>query len=146
MKDSYPSMASCAADSGVPKTIIQTAKRDGCPAIDQAGRVHLKELLTWIFARADGDGEGGTDWAGRLKRAQALKAELDLEESKGALVSKSDIIQEAQTVAARVRSVLEAKLLVDLPARLSGRPADEIERAMSKAFDAACAELSEIGK
>lgn len=86
---SFPSMVSCSAACKIPLALIRAAKRAGAPGFDQAGRVHLALLLPWFFA--SGDALTGTDWHQRLKRAQALRAELETAKRRGELVDAATL-------------------------------------------------------
>ena len=132
-------MQACEAATGIPKATQQQAKREGCDAFDQANRVNLEKLLRWFFKR---DGEEGANWPDRLKRAQALMAELELDEQRGRLIDKDGAIKAVQSAAARCRAIFDAKLRVDLPARCAGQPAEVIEAAIGEALDAAYAAIS----
>ena len=134
----YPSMQACEAATGIPKATQQQAKRDGCDAFDQANRVSLEKLLRWFFKR---DGEEGANWPDRLKRAQALMAELELDEQRGRLIDRGGAIKAVQSAAARCRAIFDTKMDVDLSARCSGKPADEIQELLTAAKDAAYAEI-----
>jgi len=56
------------------------------------------------------------------------------------------VVERVTATAARVRAVLDSKLRIDLPARLSGRPAEEIETAIGGALDQAYTELQAAHK
>lgn len=135
---SYPSMAACASGTGIPMEILKSAKSAGCDAFDSHGRVALGKLLAWIFRPESGE---DTNWTMRLKRAQALTAELDLAEAQGRLVDHEAVVARARADAERVRSVLDSSLRVELPPRIAGKSAEEIAAAIEPVIDAAYASL-----
>ena len=47
IQDTYDSLGSCAAGTGIPVTTIKQAKRAGCSAF-RGSRVYLAPLLRWI--------------------------------------------------------------------------------------------------
>ena len=130
----YPTIAACSGATGIPVATLGAAKRDGCPAFDAAGWVQLAALLQWIFRPG---AEEGDDWPDRLKRAQALLAEIDLQVRKDELWVKADVLAARRASAQKVRAVLDSRLLVDLPARMAGRPAEEIQASITAALDEA---------
>jgi hypothetical protein len=135
----YPSMASCSGATGIPLAVLKQSKRDGCDAFDRKNRVHLTKLLPWIFRETD-DG-GNSNWPERLKRAQALLAEMEVEAERNRLVDFDAVIERVAACVSRARSVLDSKLRIDLPARLAGRPAEEIQSAIEAALDQAYSDI-----
>jgi hypothetical protein len=131
---SYPSMASCAAATGIPKAVQQQAKKGGCDVFDQANRVHLDKLLRWIF-RKDADGEENANWPDRLKRAQALKAEAELEKMKGSLVELSAVHEAQDRCCSKAVAVLAQKFETELPPKQDGMPAEKIAEMNRTALD-----------
>ena len=83
------SMAQAAESTGIPLSILKTAKRNGCPAF-QYGRVDLGDFLRWFFAQ---DTEHDVDWTKRDKRASALTKEAKLEETRDHLCDVSIVTQ-----------------------------------------------------
>jgi outer membrane murein-binding lipoprotein Lpp len=81
----FPSMIACAGATGIPLAALRQAKRAGCPAFDQANRVHLAPLLRWLFSVGATEMKN-TDWHARLKRSQALRSELETAKRRGELV------------------------------------------------------------
>lgn len=127
----YPSMQACEAATGVPKSVQQQAKRDGCGAFDAGNRVHLEALLRWLF-RGE---EGGENWPDRLKRAQALKAEKELAVMEGELVPIADVHEQHAQCASKAVAVLTQKFETELPPKQDGMPAERIAEMNRKALD-----------
>jgi hypothetical protein len=100
---SFPSMTACSAATGIPRAVLQRAKRAGCPAFDQANRIHLGVLLPWLF-RPDADDDPNVDWHARFKRAQALEMEANLEERRGGLVPATMVVSAIQKAAGELNS------------------------------------------
>lgn len=118
----FDSMAACEGATGLPKAAQQQAKREGCDAFDSHGRVDLEKLLRWLFAR----GEGSENWPDRLKRAQALRAEVELEELNGSLVERAKVRQDMTKAANKAVAVLVQKFETELPPKQDGMPAARI--------------------
>lgn len=53
----YDSLAACSGATGIPRSVIQAAKKAGCPAF-RSNRVDLAVLLPWIFS---GEGKDPDD-------------------------------------------------------------------------------------
>lgn len=117
-------MGACCASTGFPLTILKDAKRAGCPAF-RWNRVYLVALLKWMNARAAAGGEN-VNWDERMKRAAALKAELDLEEASKELVKRSEVRATMDHIASRAMAVLTTKFESELPPKQDGFPAAEI--------------------
>jgi hypothetical protein len=127
----YDSMQSCEGATGIPRAILQQAKREGCDAFDSHSRVDLAKLLRYWFAR----GEGNVDWALRQKRADALKAERELAKMEGALVSIDEVYRQQAQAVAKARAVLTQKFEGELPAKQNGMPAEKIAETNREALE-----------
>lgn len=138
----YPSMAACTAATGIPRRILQQAKRGGCDAFDQANRVHLDKLLPFLFKPEGDDQEEAADWSDRLKRAQALIAEMKLEQTKRRLVDVELIERVHQRVGLRSRTLFSAIMEQELPPKLAGQSVERCRQELSRAADRVCSEMS----
>lgn len=132
---SYPSMQACSASTGIPKAVLQQAKRDGCSAFDQANRVHLGPLLKWLFRSEGADGEENPNWPDRLKRAQALRAEHELDQIRGKFVEIEKVHEQQDQCVAKARAVLTQKFETELPPKQDGCPAADIASLNRAALD-----------
>ena len=126
-------MLACEAATGIPKAIQQAAKREGCTAFDSHSRVNLEILLRFLFGR-DASGED-TNWVLRLKRAQALTAEMELELAKGDLVPIAEVYAQQDQAVAKARAVMTQKFHTELPPKQDGMPAEKIAELNRKALD-----------
>ena len=79
----YDSIASCANAVGIPVPVLRKAKKSGCPAF-RSNRVHLGELLPWLFAQGEDSAVG--NWADALVEAKAKRERLKLEREKGEVI------------------------------------------------------------
>ncbi len=101
-----------------------------------------------------GQGKGATPAAKALKEellkeqvalAKLNKEErkLDLGERRKSLWKKADVIAARKRCAARVKSVLETRLLSEFPAKMGGRPPEDLEAELRKIIEEAYRELSQ---
>lgn len=127
-------MESCTASAGIPRGVLQQAKREGCDAFDSHNRVSLGKLLRWLF-RGGEDGDENANWPERLKRAQALKAETELEQMKGQLVKIDEVHAQQDRCCSRAVAILVQKFETELPPKLDGCPAVDIATANRAALD-----------
>ena len=97
-------MAACAGATGIPLAVLRQAKRAGCPAFDQASRVHLGSLLVWLFA--DENAGTGIDWHGRWKRAQALGMEQRVAKERGELFDLAFLLGKIHEAAGACRGLV----------------------------------------
>lgn len=133
-------MLACEAATGIPKATQQQAKKEGCDAFDSHSRVNLGKLLRWIFRT--NDGEENPNWPDRLKRAQALKAEAELERMRGELVPISEVHAQQDQCCAKAVAVLVQKFETELPPKQDGMPAAKIAEMNRDALDQVRAILS----
>lgn len=126
----FDSMAACEGATGIPKAVQQQAKRDGCDSFDSHGRVNLEKLLRWLFAR-----DQGANWADRLKRAQALKAETELAVLQGGVVEIEKVHESVDRCCAKAAAVLTQKFETEMPPKQDGLPAEKIAAMNRDALD-----------
>lgn len=127
----FDSMLACEAATGIPKSVQQQAKRDGCDAFDSHSRVNLARLLRWLFSRETED----CNWAERLKRAQALTAEIELKQVEGKLVEIERVHEQHTAIYSKVRAILVQKFETELPPKQDGLPAEKIAEMNRTALD-----------
>ena len=77
-----------------------------------------------------------------LTRIRKESEAMELERKKDELWLKSEVLAARKTRMAKIRAVLDSKLRVELPARLSGQPAEVIEAEIGNALDAAYGEIA----
>ena len=72
----FDSQEQCAAATGIPLSVLQEAKKNGCPAFKH-GRVKLAPLLKWLFKQTgeiQNHGEELKKWKAHLAKTNAEKA------------------------------------------------------------------------
>lgn len=132
----YDTMDQCSGATGIPKSMLQLASKEGCLFV-RHGRVHLAEFLRWFFGPRpqNSDGEENIDWDKRGKRAQALIREADLEEKRGTVVDFSlakDFIE--HVTRALFFGELE-RMEQEFPASLKGKNEVDIQVEMKRQGD-----------
>ena len=113
----YDSIASCANAVGIPVPVLRKAKKSGCPAF-RSNRVHLGELLPWLFAQGDDAAVG--NWADALVEAKAKRERLKLEREKGEVIGRDLVKSAVQTGVAAVFAGLDKRFVNQLPPVLKG--------------------------
>jgi hypothetical protein len=127
----FNSMEQCEGIAHVPKSIQRDAKKDGCEAFDGYGRVHLGELLRWIFDEgADSD---KTNWKKVNERLDSQLKELRLAREVRTVIT----LEEAQTFMSDLMGLCTnamKRFLLECPVNLEMRPRMEIRAAMDKCY------------
>lgn len=113
----YDSIASCANAVGIPVPVLRKAKKGGCPAF-RSNRVHLGELLPWLFAQGDDAAVG--NWADALVEAKAKRERLKLDREKGEVISRDLVKSAVQTGVSAVFAGLDKRFVNELPPVLKG--------------------------
>lgn len=134
-------MSQCAAATDIPIGILKTAKKNGCPGFVST-RVRLFAFLKWWFAQAGAD--ANTNWSDRLRRAQALSEEINLEAKRGNVIDSSDV----NAFAARYQSALFHDLdrifANEFPAAVKGLDENAVRARALKEIAAFKVHLSEM--
>lgn len=99
----FPSATACSGATGIPVATLRHAKRKGCSAFDQAGRVHLGPLLAWLFA--DDNADTNVDWHARWKRAQAIGLEQRVAKERGELIEINVWVKYVNEAAGAMRAL-----------------------------------------
>lgn len=87
----FDSMEHCEAVTGIPKSVISAAKKNGSLAVSSNGRVDLKLLLFDIFNRQEDGKEAGEDWGTLGKKWIAKIAEEKYKEKVGSVISRDAV-------------------------------------------------------
>lgn len=130
--------------TGVPAGIWLDARRRSAPGIDRSGLIHPRVVLSWLY----GDGANGesTDWKGRRLKAQALRAELDLEIARGEVIPAGDVQHGISRGIALAFAVWDRQSSL-LPAKGKGMDEPGLKRLMIDAAEEAKGAMkSEFGK
>jgi hypothetical protein len=83
----FTSTGQCAAHSGVPVSVLKTAKAKGCPAF-VGNKVNLKTFLEWHFAQTTMD-DFSTDWKNDKAKSDALLARMKVQEEEKSIIQFS---------------------------------------------------------
>jgi len=113
----YGSMQACASATGIPLQVLKRSKKKGCPAF-RATRVHLGELLPWLFAQGDDAAVG--NWADALVEAKAKRERLKLEREKGEAIGRDLVKSAVQCGVSAVFAGLDKRFVNELPPVLKG--------------------------
>jgi len=132
-KITFPSMESCEARTGIPKSFLQTAKENGCDAFE-GSRVRVARLVRWIFTRG-AEGEV-TNWQHHADKFKALNEEVKYRESIGELKPNAEIQLLLQEASAIWFTALK-RLRLEAPREFEMRPKAWIKRAIEEKLDAA---------
>lgn len=132
-KITFPSMESCEARTGIPKSFLQTAKENGCDAFE-GSRVRVARLVRWIFTRS-AEGEI-TNWQHHADKFKALNEEVKYRESIGELKPNAEIQLLLQEASAIWFTALK-RLRLEAPREFEMRPKAWIKRAIEEKLDAA---------
>jgi hypothetical protein len=85
-----PTVLAAVAMTGVPGWVWKDARRRGSPGFDRVGRINPDIVLAWWFGEGQKQ-EENTDWKGRREKANALRAELELEKDRGELIPAAEV-------------------------------------------------------
>ena len=126
----YQSMKRLCVDKNLPIALIRAAKNAGAPGFAANGRLDWAIIQPWLAEHADElqveSDETLTVWKTRLTKAQAQKAELELDRTKGNYLLKSEVMETIQAIATGQKNLLKTRLVQELPPKLYGLKVDEI--------------------
>lgn len=123
----YDTMTACSAHTGIPLSVLSTAKNSGCKAF-QHSRVDLQVLLRWLFTNEMKTEEEEVNWAKFDKRMSGLLKEHKLLELRKQVVQFAEV---TRIINAIVRDTVFAELERDeqtFPQRLKGKNPVEIHQ------------------
>jgi hypothetical protein len=134
----YQNLTQCSNATGVPFDVLILAKNHkdspkGLYGFSDGGRIYWNvpnesgiTLEKWVNTHLEEltsvDGEDLQYWKLRRERANALKAEIDLEEKKGSIVSRQTVKELLDRIATAQVSLFNGKLRQELPARFNLTP------------------------
>lgn len=113
----FDSIAACANAVGIPVPVLRKAKKGGCLAF-RSNRVHLGELLPWLFAQGDDAAVG--NWADALVEAKAKRERLKLDREKGEAIGRDLVKSAVQCGVSAVFAGLDKRFVNELPPVLKG--------------------------
>lgn len=120
----YDSMEQMSGALGIPKGILQSAKKAGCMFIVH-GRCHLDVFISWFFAQNLSDDEK-ENWAMRNKKAVALLNECKLQKERDSVVDRALMTQMLNEVIGNCYAAELERYAKELPAVLKGKTETEI--------------------
>ena len=143
IQDTYDSLGSCAAGTGIPVTMIKQAKRAGCSAF-RGSRVYLAPLLRWIFDQA-----GKVPLNYDQERAQNVvlqnaKLKVEIRHLKRELIPAEEISHLGSELGSAIRTVV-SRLHRAAPA-LVGHPVEVIETRLKEEEDEVLKQLHTLGE
>lgn len=135
----YDSLAACAAQTGVEKKILQRAKTLGCPGFRNA-RVYWDEAEPWIKKNIDQlkiDIKDNVLDINEIKRQNLIKdgklKDLQIRQKEEELLTVEEVEDFLRTIAASQLGLL-SRYQRELPVKISGKNAGEIELELKAAF------------
>lgn len=143
LQESFDSIGQTSGATGIPKTVLSWAKKEGCPAF-RGSRVYLLEFLQWYFNRD----RQQSDPDARLKLAKTVRAEelaeqekINTAKLKEELMPKADAVRDCTRYASNLRGKLVAiPRSAALPVSLLREPA-EIEAKLMEFINGALREI-----
>ncbi|XOV73818.1 MAG: hypothetical protein ACFHW5_11750 [Verrucomicrobiota bacterium] len=130
--DSYDSMGSCSAATGIPITTIKQAKRQGCSGF-RGSRVYLAPLLRWLFEDTDGSQVNYDHERAQHVVLQNAKLKVELRQLKKELLPVEEVKHLGAELGAAIRKVI-SRLHRSAPS-LEGQDIDVIESRLKEEED-----------
>lgn len=129
----YDSMERCTAATGIPRSLMQLARKSGCDAFTANSRVVLEKLLRWIFSEERD--ESGVDWSQRLAEYKARREKIKLDKESLLISDRPTIERGAARIMAHIFDTLERMFCYELPPSIVGRTEPEIAFESRKVID-----------
>ena len=141
----YMSMSACAGQTGIPLATLKAAKRDGCTAFTDSGRVELEGLLRYLFKRDEGD---PTDWGADFEKWRAKREKIKHDKDADLVADKVETAEGIKASMAMLFGELDRVFCSELPPAVKGleelairsRSQQSIAK-LKKAFEARIEEL-----
>jgi len=148
----YHGLRECSTSTGISIEILQLARAHpqspkGINGFHESGRIYLSTpeqgentLEKWINENREQleatTGETREHWLTRRDRANALLAELELEERYNRVVDKEPVKELLDRIATALVSLFNSKLRQELPARINLPPEKigEIDKVLTELF------------
>lgn len=132
VQDSYDSMASCAAATGIPLTALKHAKRQGCPGF-RGSRVYLGPLIRWLFETPDRSPLNYEQERAQHVVLQNAKLKVQLRQLKAELIPAEEVAHLGRELGSAIRTVVTR--LHRLAPSLDGHAVAVIEERLKQAED-----------
>ena len=139
----YTSMKKLSLDKGVPVPVLKAARDANAPGFAANGRLDWTLIAPWLADHSEelvleDTPESLTVWKTRLIKAQAERAELELDKTRGNYVLKSEVLELIAAIAIAQKNLLKTRLTQELPPKLYGLKVDEIIGVMEGAVKEVC--------
>jgi hypothetical protein len=126
----------------IPKGLLRLAKKSGCPGFEASGRIHWDVAEPWFNQHRveleDELEDNLLKWKTRKTKAEAITAEMELEELKEKYVDKEEAKAFLKQIASATKAVLKSKLTQELPPRLLGLGITEMSLVMDSVVQEIC--------
>ena len=141
VQDSYDSIASCAAATGIPTTAIKHAKRSGCAAL-RGSRVYLAPLIRWLFETPNRSPVNYEQEKAQHVVLQNQKLKVQVRRMKQELIPVEEVSHLGAEVGSAIRKVLTR--LHRIAPSLEGHPVEVIEARLKEEEDEVLKQLHTI--
>jgi phage terminase Nu1 subunit (DNA packaging protein) len=132
----------------VPVKWIRRAKKMKCPAFRVGGRIDVQAFKDWWAvhqAEVMGDDEDTlTKWKTRKTKADAMMAELELEEMKKRSIDIEDVVALLRHIATAQKAMMVSKLVNELPPKTIGLDVVRMAVANREAIEEVCKVMQDI--
>lgn len=139
--ESYDSITSCAAGTGIPTTAIKHAKRSGCGAF-RGSRVYLAPLIRWLFETPNRSPVNYEQERAQHVVLQNAKLKVQLRELKRQLIPVDEVSHLGAELGSAIRKVLTR--LHRIAPSLEGHPVEVIETRLKEEEDEVLKQLHTI--
>lgn len=137
----YDTLTQCSAETKVPKKILRLAKARGAPGF-RGHYVDWHLLGPWIEDNInvlqDESDDNLTKWKTKKAKADALMAEIQLDELRQKYLNRDEVEAQITAIALAQKNLLKSKLTQELPPRLLGMSVTEISVEMERSLNEIC--------
>jgi hypothetical protein len=107
----------CTAVTGIPKSVLKSAKKKGCKAFKHS-RVDLASLLRFLFSEQNGQPAGA--WKDLLDEAKAKREMIRLARDERNVIDRTDVQSALSSGMALVFGEMDQAFTLNLPSQLKG--------------------------
>jgi hypothetical protein len=141
LHDTYDSIASCAAATGIPVAAIKHAKRSGCTAF-RGSRVQLAPLLRWLFEHQERPKVSYEQERAQNVALQNTKLSCEIRQLKRELIPLEEVAHAGSELGSAIRIVV-ARLHRAAPSFV-GLPVETIEARLKEEEDEILKQLNTL--
>lgn len=141
LHESYDSIASCAAGTGIPTPAIKHAKRSGCSAF-RGSRVYLAPLIRWLFETPNRSPVNYEQEKAQHVVLQNAKLKVQIRELKRELIPVEEVAHLGAELGSAIRTVVTR--LHRVAPSLAGHPVEIIETRLKEEEDEILKQLHTI--